>query len=261
MQLQKSPSVELAQLAQSRLPCIFADWPQGLKTRRKREKKMKKINVSKSLMIPVAILALAFTAIIIINQAHAGWSSRSTCFNRRSAGDMGRQMGSRNATRLVNAAWSRLGRTCDQVDRLAQIISETPLSKPAGKGEFAGCFYLGYTDAIWAELENIYNRCGTHCFNSGAEIGRISAEGYCAASLALGGLYDPGFIAQPPLPFCGQNLVFGCKSEYVQVATFEFPGCSIFTENSFMDVFDNSVRQDCFVPEDVPIRDGSMFLF
>ena len=63
------------------------------------------------------------------------------------------------------------------------------------------------------------------CFNAGVEVGNISANGYCAASLAIDGLLDPGFISQPPLPFCGQNLVFGCKTEYVSVATREFPGC------------------------------------
>lgn len=182
--------------------------------------------------------------------------TRAQCFVRGSSGDMGRQMGIRNAARIVSAVWQRLGQTCDKVDRLAQVISDTPLARPTRGGEFAACFYLGYTDTLWDQLDTIYNRCGTRCFNAGAEIGSISAQGYCAASLAVGGLFDPGFIRQPPLPFCGQNLVLGCKSEYISVATMDYPGCHVFTEGYFEQIFENSVRQDCFVPSDVPIFDG-----
>lgn len=184
---------------------------------------------------------------------------RANCFSYGSAGDRGRQMGTRNATRIVNAVWNKLGRSCSQLDRLAQIISETPLARPTLGGEFAACFFMGYTDALWDQLDLTYTRCGTLCFNAGSEVGRISSEGYCAASIAVGGLDDPGFIRQPPLPFCGENLVMGCKAEYVQHATFDVPGCFAYTTGQFGLIFDNSVRQDCFVPSDVPIRDSGYF--
>ena len=67
-------------------------------------------------------------------------------------------------------------------------------------------------------------------------------------------LLDPGFIAQPPLPFCGSALVMGCKSEYVYTATVAIPACAPYTEGWFTETFDNTVRQDCFVPYDIPIR-------
>jgi hypothetical protein len=185
---------------------------------------------------------------------------RNTCFTRGSAGERGRQMGMRNGTRLVSMVWTRMGQSCDQVDRLAQIIAETPLARPTTGGEFAACFYQGYIDALWGQIDQVYNRCGNLCFNAGAEIGHISAQGYCAASLAIDGLLDPGFISQPPLPFCGENLVLGCKSEYIYVASYEYPGCRAFTQREYASTFDNFVRQDCFVPEDVPIRDSLDFL-
>tara|TARA_Y100000590_G_scaffold449460_1_gene587594 strand:+ start:1402 stop:2094 length:693 start_codon:yes stop_codon:yes gene_type:complete len=186
---------------------------------------------------------------------------RRDCFSRRNrSASMGRMMGDRNARRLVKNAWARMGASCDQVDRLAALIADTPLARPFQSGDFAGCFYLGYTDALWDELDQVYRRCGDQCFGTGTDIGRISAQGYCAASIAVDGLLDPGFIAQPPLPFCGQNLVFGCKSEYVSVATWEMPACQRYTQGRFERTFENSVRQDCFVPFDVPVFDqGSLF--
>lgn len=184
--------------------------------------------------------------------------TRATCNLTAGGARMGKMMGQRNAARLVQAAWHRLGRSCDQLDRLAQMIADTPLQQQRRGGVFAGCFYMGYVDSLWEELDNIYMQCGEVCFNAGTEIGRISAEGYCAASIALGGLFDPGFISQPPLPFCGQNLVMGCKAEYVSVATYEFQGCYDYTTGYFAETFDNSVRQDCFVPEDVPIRTSAV---
>ena len=185
--------------------------------------------------------------------------TRNTCFVRGSEGDRGRQMGIRNANRLIQSAWARMGRTCDQVDRLAQIVAETPFARSYTGGQFGACFYQGYVDTIWGQLDQIYTSCGDACFNAGVEVGNISAQGYCAASLAIDGLLDPGFISQPALPFCGQNLVYGCRSEYVNVAMNEFPGCRLYTVGGYSETFDNFVRQDCYLPSDVPVRDGNLF--
>lgn len=216
---------------------------------------MKKGTLSVGIAIPVTLIILTLAALILMNQARADILTRASCFQFYSAGDRGRQMGVRNAQRLFGAIWSRLGQTCNNLDRLGTVISETPFARPAMGGAFSACFYLGYTDTLWDQLAQAYDRCQVKCFNEGSEVGRISAQGYCAASIAVGGLYDPGFIEQPPLPFCGENLVFGCKSQYIQTATIEVQGCYPFTTGGFTQTFDNSVRQDCFVPADVPIRD------
>ena len=181
--------------------------------------------------------------------------TRARCYVPGSAGAMGRSIGERNAARLATNVWLRLGGTCDQVDRFAGLLADLPLARPTQGGEFAACFYMGYLDQIYASLDTQYDRCGTVCFNAGGEIGNMSAQGYCAASLAVGGLLDPGFIPQPPLPFCGASLVVGCKTQYVATATRQYPGCSAYTQGFFAETFDNTVRQDCFVPSDVPIRD------
>jgi hypothetical protein len=212
---------------------------------------------------PTSFLALSLTALAVTLSAlcsspaeASGSFHRSNCTRPGSAGNMGRMMGDRNARRLVQMVWQRLGQTCNQTDRLAQIITEMPLAKPMQGGEFAACFYMGYVDAMYSGIDDTYNRCGVACFNAGAAIGNISAQGYCAASLAIGGLLDPGFIAQPPLPFCGSAIVMGCKSEYIMTAAYDYPGCQPYTEGYFADTFDNNVRLDCYVPADVPIRDS-----
>ena len=211
---------------------------------------------SSTVLTSLSALAVAIAS-LCTSPAEAGspYLRRANCFRRGSAGDIGRQMGDRNARRLTQMMWQRLGQSCDQVDRLSQLITEMPLQRPAQGGEFAACFYLGYTDAMYDVIDQAYGRCGVACFDAGAGIGKISAQGYCAASLAVGGLLDPGFIAQPPLPFCGSALVMGCKSEYVMTATYDFPGCQAYTEGFFADTFENNVRLDCYVPSDVPIRD------
>lgn len=174
------------------------------------------------------------------------------CRSDRS-GAMGRQMGERNAKRLFNQVFNRLGRSCAQLERLTGIIADTPLASQ--RSLMGACFAQGYVETLFNELDAAYIRCGDKCYMAGSDIGQISAQGYCAASAALGGLDDPGFIYQPALPFCGTNLVFGCKTEYVAQATQFIPGCRQFTEGYFGEIFDNTVRQDCYVPSDVPIRD------
>ena len=208
----------------------------------------------KTLSIGTVLFSLATLSTAVATTANAGLR-RDECTRPGGAGVRGRQMGVRNSQRLFQAIWARLGRTCDKLDQLGTIISDTPLSQPMMGGAFAACFYQGYTDTLWDQLADAYDRCQVRCFAEGSDIGRISAEGYCAASIAVGGLDDPGFIAQPPLPFCGENLVLGCKSQYIQTASSEVRGCYNFTVGSFTQTFENSVRQDCFVPSDVPIRD------
>lgn len=216
-----------------------------------------------SLVMPaITLLVLTLIALVIMNQAHAGTRvTRQSCQVRGSAGDRGRQMGERNSARIVEAMWSKLRRDCSQLERLTTIISDTPLGRPTQGGAAAACFYMGYTDGLWNKLDEIYDRCGQVCFGAGAEIGRISAEGYCAASIAVDGLLDPGFISQPPLPFCGETLVLGCKTEYISAATYEINGCYPYTVGHFEETFDNSVRQDCYVPTDIPIRDENLYRF
>lgn len=206
-------------------------------------------------LMTLSALAVSLST-LCSNPAEAAPSyRRSNCFRPGSAGNMGRQIGDRNAKRMTQMIWTRLGQTCNQIDRLSQIITEMPLQKPMQGGEFSACFYLGYMDAMYAAIDDTYDRCGVACFSAGVGIGNLSAQAYCAASMAIGGLLDPGFIPQPPLPFCGSSIVMGCKTEYVMTAAYKYPGCQGYTEGEFSDTFDNNVRFDCYVPADVPIRD------
>ena len=184
---------------------------------------------------------------------------RQDCFNPRRVGYRGMQIGIRNASMIFDRMWDRVGRVYDELDRVAQIIADTPIRPPSTGGEFAACFYVGYTDTLWSRLENAYLEGSRVCFSAGSAIGEISAQAYCAVSMALGGLSDPGFIAQPPLRMCGTEVVFGCKSAYLQYAMTRIPGCSTYTTGYFSATFENMIRQDCWVPEDVPIRGDNRF--
>lgn len=210
----------------------------------------------RSVKAAVAAAACIMAVTAVAETAQAARFGRNECFVRNSAGQRGRQMGVRNAQRLFDSVWKRLGRECSNLDRLVSVLADTPLSPPTSRGAMQGCFYQGYTDTLFDNLELASERCSDRCFEAGSEIGQISAQGYCAASMALGGLDDPGFIEQPALPLCGFNVVIGCKSQYIQTATYDVRGCRDFTEGAFYETFDNMVRQDCFVPSDVPIRDG-----
>lgn len=210
---------------------------------------------SSIVLTSLSALAITLSGLGSPRAEAAPYLRRAHCFAPGGAGNMGRQIGERNAKRITQMIWARLGQSCNQVDRLSKIITEMPLQRPMQGGEFSACFYLGYMDAMYASIDATYDRCGVACFDAGAGIGKMSAQAYCAASLAVGGLLDPGFISQPPLPFCGSALVMGCKSEYVMTAAYEFPGCQPYTDGFFTDIFDNNVRLDCYVPADVPIRD------
>jgi len=179
---------------------------------------------------------------------------RQDCFNPQRAGFRGMQIGIRNASMIFDRMWRRVNFVCDDLERVAQIIADTQIRPPATGGEFAACFYVGYTDTLWSKLEQAYLGCSDACFSAGSAIGEISANAYCAASMSLGGLYDPGFIAQPSLRICGTEVVFGCKTAYLQTAISRTPGCFPYTSGAFTLTFENMIRQDCWVPEDVPIR-------
>lgn len=219
------------------------------------------MNTKISRTLPMLALVATLGAAALAPTSAEAHVTRASCRSYQDGALMGTNMGKRNAQRLISAVWNKLQRRCDQVDRLAQIISETPFQAPShNSGLFSACFYMGYTDTLWEQLGGIYDRCGEKCFRAGTEIGKISAEGYCYASIAVGGLDDPGFIAQPPLPFCGNEVAIGCKTEYVATATFDINACYPYTVGYYESTFENSVRQDCFVPADVPIVDGGHYV-
>lgn len=103
-----------------------------------------------------------------------------------------------------------------------------------------------YWRRVWARLAEMYRDCDMPCFDDGVAIGQMSAAGYCAASIAVGGLNSTGFTAQLPLPLCENSLFVGCQSGYQQTAA-TYPGCATYAQGSFEQIFNDSQSQDCHI--------------
>src|SRR4051812_26745027 len=110
--------------------------------------------VAMTMLLATAVVTMAASAAT----ANAAHYRRNDCFSYGSAGDRGRQMGERNALRLFNALWGRMGRNCANLDRLATVISDTPLARPAGGGIMAACFYQGYVETLFNQLDGASGR-------------------------------------------------------------------------------------------------------
>lgn len=102
---------------------------------------------------------------------------------------------------------------------------------------------------VWDRLAESFRECDLTCFDDGTAIGQLSGITYCSASVELGGLDAPGFVAQSPLPVCGNATFTGCQQGYKQAAQ-TFAGCSTYMMGSFEQIFNESVSQDCSIIEE-----------
>ncbi|MGZ3697565.1 MAG: hypothetical protein ACXWP5_05630 [Bdellovibrionota bacterium] len=105
-----------------------------------------------------------------------------------------------------------------------------------------------FWQAVWDRLAERYRTCNIQCFDDGTAIGQISGAGYCAASVAVGGLGAPGFQAQAPLPLCQNATFVGCQQGYRSAAA-SFQGCANYTQDGFTDVFNQFVSEDCHMDQ------------
>ncbi len=97
---------------------------------------------------------------------------------------------------------------------------------------------------LWDRLASAYRSCDRTCFDDGSAIGQLSGTAYCSASIGVGGLDSPGFLAQGALPICQTATFVGCQSGYQQAAS-SYPGCSTFTTGTYDATFKAFQSQDC----------------
>tara|TARA_Y100000590_G_scaffold449460_1_gene587596 strand:+ start:3050 stop:3460 length:411 start_codon:yes stop_codon:yes gene_type:complete len=98
---------------------------------------------------------------------------------------------------------------------------------------------------LWERIADVYSECDIGCFEDGEIIGEISAMGFCAASVELGGLTSVGAIDQPRMPLCETSIFVGCEQKYQQTAQ-SFPGCNHYSKEP---IFQEYMSQDCHLSE------------
>jgi hypothetical protein len=97
---------------------------------------------------------------------------------------------------------------------------------------------------VWNRMADAYRSCNRGCFDDGVAVGKISATGYCSASLAVNGLLGPGYLEQPPLPVCETSIYAGCIRGYQETPA-SIPGCLEYTTQSYHSIFQEYISQDC----------------
>lgn len=139
---------------------------------------------------------------------------------------------------------------CERISDVVTRLSNRLLSIMAQErgGNFGRSFVRNrdFWESMLDRLSEALKSCDVDCFESGEAIGQISAMGYCAASVEIGGLNGGGFLAQNSVPLCETAVFAGCQRGYQQGAR-EFPGCSVYMSGEFEETFAENLSQDCHV--------------
>jgi hypothetical protein len=164
------------------------------------------------------------------------------------------------AARLVAEASQSL--SCERAGEMLRVLSNRILSsatrayekeRPRGPGRWEPREKMRWREhfrsplfwrEVWDRVVETYQSCEAGCFEDGVAVGMMSAVGYCSASIELGGLSAPGFLAQARLPLCENSIFIGCQQGYRQGVELT-EGCSAYTQGLFERVFLESQSQDC----------------
>lgn len=160
-----------------------------------------------------------------------------------------------SAANLVNEAMR--GLTCNQAgdalrrlaNQIRQLAASSQLPPQPNEPELRRRWREHirspqFWSKVWHRMADAYSSCNRGCFDDGLAVGEISATAYCAASIALDGLFGIGHLEQPPLPVCETAIHIGCLQGYDRTSA-GFQGCSKYTTDSFYGIYNEYKSQDC----------------
>jgi len=160
-------------------------------------------------------------------------------------------LGVRKGRNLADAAIARVGgldacEDLDALDALREIIAEVVdgIAVPVGATEAVQCHVAGQVAGLLAEIEELQEECGGICIADGDFIGEISAQLYCALSIALDGLVPVELFERLATDACGVLFQVSCDYTFEAVATSDLE-CLPFTEGPFTAVFREVQSNQC----------------
>ncbi len=127
---------------------------------------------------------------------------------------------------------------------------------------YVRCRAQGYVDGYFYRLNKLFGQCVL----DGADWGQFAANLYCALSIDLGGLAETALFVRAPIGLCGNLFEATCEdlfryvglegnysiqpivASYLEVSGFTpepFAGCAEYTDNAFLNVFQQSLHNDC----------------
>jgi hypothetical protein len=110
--------------------------------------------------------------------------------------------------------------------------------------ELAACRLQGQIVGLIAEVSDLQDTCEDTCIADGQFIGEISAQLYCALSIALDGLGLADLFERLATTVCGELFEDACDAEFFSTATSDVE-CAPFTVDPFDDVFHVAQNNQC----------------
>lgn len=160
-------------------------------------------------------------------------------------------LGVRKGRNLADAAIARVGgldacEDLDALDALREIIAEVVdgIAVPVGATEAVQCHVAGQVAGLLAEIEELQEECGGICIADGDFIGEISAQLYCALSIALDGLVPVELFERLATDACGEAFQAACDAQFFETAATR-AACVPFTIAPFDDVFELTQNNQC----------------
>jgi len=125
---------------------------------------------------------------------------------------------------------------------IAEIVDEVVI--PVGASEATQCHVLGQIAGLLAAIGDLQDDCTGLCIADGEFIGEISAQLYCALSIALDGLVPVEFFVRLATDTCGNLFQVSCDNAFESTAVDDL-ACLPFTEDTFTEIFREVQNNQC----------------
>jgi hypothetical protein len=131
----------------------------------------------------------------------------------------------------------------DELRELIQAITDG-IAIPAPVTDVTRCHVFGQIAGLIAAVEDLVDECGEICTEDGEFIGAVSAQLYCALSIALDGLVPVELFVRLATDTCGDLFQIACDDLFETTAVLDL-ACQPFTEGTFTEVFREVQNNQC----------------
>jgi hypothetical protein len=155
-------------------------------------------------------------------------------------------VGYSNGEKFTSKSWEKID-NCDNIEHFETLLIDKIKHFDIVEDEKNNaCLFNGYVNAVLSEVNNIYDRCGTLCYNKGEIMGELAATAYCKMSLS--GLHSVDAFVREPVRFCGFSYELACDVTFLYstfIYSSDIGDCEYYTYGEYSEIWDQVRNIHC----------------
>ena len=194
--------------------------------------------------IALFVAAMGLVLVSSVGAAHATSPNCSTGAKKTQY-----NTGKKLAAMIVKQAWLSVEQEPQRFDEMADAVRgsvSTAITnlQSQNPSDLVLCRAKGLSQGVCDSLGEIQDEVAGICLLDGEMWGELSADLYCALSIAFEGLDVVGLLPAAPVGLCGQSFEEGCEDTFADLTTGS-DECFDYTTGAFSAVFAESQHNLC----------------